>query len=173
MIKPYKKKWPRVANAVFIEESAQVVGDVVIGPESSIWHNAVVRGDVCHIRIGARTNIQDCSVVHVTKTPPTPTILGDDITVGHNVTLHGCVIDGPALIGMGAIVMDNAHLKPNVIVGAGALVTEGTVVEEGTLMLGSPAKPKRKLTDAEIGFLTISASNYASYRLDYMGDTDE
>ena len=168
MLKPYKEIMPKVDSSAWVEESAQVIGDVHIGPESSVWHGAVIRGDVCHIRIGARTNIQDGCVVHVTYEPQTPTTLGDNITVGHNVVLHGCDIKGPALIGMGAIVMDNAVIEKNVVIGAGALVTEGTVIEEGYLALGSPAKPKRKLTDAEIGMLKKSADNYVKYRLDYL-----
>jgi carbonic anhydrase/acetyltransferase-like protein (isoleucine patch superfamily) len=158
---------PTVDSTAYVEESAQIIGDVAIGPESSIWHGAIVRGDVCYIRIGARTNVQDNTVIHVTKTPPTPTIIGDEVTVGHNVTLHGCVIEGPALIGMGAIVMDGATLKPNVIVAAGALVPEGMTVEPGTLVMGVPAKVKRRLTDGELDHLRRSAANYVDYRLDY------
>lgn len=173
MIRKFRDKTPQIDQSAYIDESARIIGDVVIGKESSVWPNVVIRGDVNHIRIGERTNIQDGTVVHVTKTPPTPTILGDDITVGHNVTLHGCRIDGPALIGMGATIMDNAHLAPNVMIGAGALVSEGTQVEEGWLMLGLPAKPKRKLTAAEIAFLKESADNYVEYRLDYMEPNDE
>ncbi len=168
MIKPYKNIFPQIDPTAFVEETAQVIGDVHIGPESSVWHNAVIRGDVNYIRIGARSNIQDCSVVHVTGKPPAPTIIGDDVTVGHNVILHGCTIEGPALIGMGAIIMDNAVIKPNVVIGAGALVSEGKIIEEGTLVIGSPARPKRKLTEEEIGFLNQSAQNYVRYRLDYM-----
>ncbi|MBF0171464.1 MAG: gamma carbonic anhydrase family protein [Nitrospinae bacterium] len=170
MLKPYKGILPTVDPTAFIEESAQIVGEVTIGAESSVWHGAVVRGDVAPISIGARTNIQDNSVVHVTKTPRTPTVLGDDITVGHSVTLHGCVIEGPALIGMGAIVMDRAHLAPNVIVAAGALVPEGMQVPPGSLVMGMPAKVKRPLTEEETAFLTRSAKNYVGYRLDYMGE---
>ncbi len=171
MIKKWKGIEPVIDPTVFVEESGQVIGDVTIGAESGIWHNAVVRGDVNYIRIGARTNIQDNSVLHVTHEPSHPLILGDDITVGHNVTLHGCVIEGPALIGMGAIVMDGAVLKPNVIVGAGALVSEHTIVEPGTLIMGIPAKPKRKLTEDEIAWLKVSANNYVEYRLDYMNES--
>ena len=168
LIKPWKGIHPKIDSSVYTAETATIIGDVEIGPESSVWFNTVVRGDVCYIRIGARTNIQDGSVLHVTKTPQTPLILGDDITVGHGVILHGCTIEGPALIGMGAIVMDKAVLKPNVIVAAGALVSEGTIVESGVLMVGVPAKPKRKLTEEEVAFLTRSAKNYVEYRLDYM-----
>ncbi|MBI4667277.1 MAG: gamma carbonic anhydrase family protein [Nitrospinae bacterium] len=168
MIRPFKGILPKIDGSAYIDETAQVIGDVAMGPESSVWPNVVIRGDVNHIMIGARTNVQDNSVLHVTRQPSYPLILGDDITVGHSVTLHGCVIEGPALIGMGAIVMDGAVLKPNVIIAAGAIVTERTVVEEGTLMMGAPARPKRKLTEEEVAFLKISSSNYVKYRLDYM-----
>jgi len=168
MIKTWKDRTPQIDPTAFVEETAQVIGDVTVGAESSIWFNAIVRGDVNYIRIGDRTNVQDASVLHVTGKPSYPLILGDDVTVGHSVTLHGCVIEGPALIGMGAVVMDGAILKPNVIVAAGALVSEGTVVEENTLVMGVPAKAKRALTDDEREWLLRSASNYVGYRLDYM-----
>ncbi len=167
MIKTWKGISPTIDGSAFIEASSQIIGDVHIGAESGVWFNATVRGDVNYIRIGARTNIQDGSVLHVTaKTHPL--VLGDDITVGHNVTLHGCRIEGPALIGMGAIVMDGAHLEPNVIIAAGTLVTEGTRVCSGALVMGSPGKVKRNLTEDEIGWLKKSANNYVRYRLDYM-----
>lgn len=168
MIKNWKDKSPIIDSSAFVDESAQVIGDVTIGAESSVWFNAIVRGDVNYVRIGERTNVQDGCVLHVTGKPSYPLILGDDITVGHSVTLHGCVIEGPALIGMGAIIMDGARLEPNVIVAAGAVVSEGTVIEEGTMVMGIPAKPKRKLTDEEREWLLRSAANYVAYRLDYM-----
>ena len=168
MIKTWKNISPRVDPSAFIEQSAQVIGDVTIGAESSVWHNAVIRGDVNYIKIGNRTNVQDGSVLHVTGKPSYPLIIGDDVTIGHSVTLHGCVIEGPALIGMGAIVMDGARLKPNVIVAAGAVVSERTTVEEGFLVMGVPAKPKRALTTDELEWLKRSSGNYVEYRLDYM-----
>ena len=168
MIRSWKNKNPKIDPSVFIEESAQVIGNVTIGAESSIWFNTTIRGDVNYITIGKRTSIQDGSVLHVTKEPSWPLIIGDNITVGHSVTLHGCTIEGPALIGMGAIVLDGAILKPNVVVAAGALVAEGTVVQENTLVMGMPAKPRRNLTDKEVEWLQVSAQNYVDYRLDYM-----
>lgn len=168
MIRNWKNKSPQIDPSAFVEESAQVIGDVTIGAESSIWFNTTIRGDVNYITIGKRTSIQDGSVLHVTKSPSWPLIIGDNITVGHSVTLHGCTIEGPALIGMGATVMDGAILKPNVVIAAGALVPEGMVVEENTLLMGMPAKPKRKLTDKEVEWLQVSAQNYVDYRLDYM-----
>ncbi len=168
MIRNWKNKSPQIDPSAFIEDSAQVIGDVTIGAESSVWFNTTIRGDVNYITIGKRTSIQDGSVLHVTKDPSWPLIIGDNITVGHSVTLHGCTIEGPALIGMGATVMDGAILKPNVVVAAGALVPEGMVVEKNTLLMGMPAKPKRKLTDKELEWLQVSAQNYVDYRLDYM-----
>jgi carbonic anhydrase/acetyltransferase-like protein (isoleucine patch superfamily) len=170
LIRPFKGVMPKIDPSAYVDQSAQVIGDVTIGAQSSVWPLVTIRGDVNHIRIGDRTNIQDNSALHVTRQPSRPLILGDDITVAHSVTLHGCVIEGPALIGMGAVIMDGAVLKPNVIVAAGALVSEGTVVESGTLMMGVPAKPKRPLTEGEITFLKKSADNYVKYRLDYMGE---
>jgi carbonic anhydrase/acetyltransferase-like protein (isoleucine patch superfamily) len=167
MITPWKGYTPKISKTAWIEDSAQVIGSVTIGAESSVWFNTVIRGDVNYIKIGERTNIQDGSVLHVTR-DLYPLVLGNDITVGHSVTLHGCSIEGPALIGMGSIVMDGAILAPNVIVGAGSLVTEKTEVEEGWLVIGSPAKPKRKLTEKECSWLLEFSDSYVKYRLDYM-----
>jgi carbonic anhydrase/acetyltransferase-like protein (isoleucine patch superfamily) len=171
MIKSYKGIHPDIDSSAFVDQSAQVIGDVKIGEESSVWFNATIRGDVNSIRIGARTNIQDGSVLHVTKDTH-PLLLGDDITIGHSVSLHGCHIEGPALIGIGAIILDGAHIEPNVMVAAGALVTEGMRVKSGTLVMGAPAKPKRPLTPEELEWLKISALNYVGYRLDYIDGPD-
>lgn len=171
MIKSYKGMHPDIDASAYIDQSAHIIGDVNIGSESSVWFNATVRGDVNYIRIGARTNIQDGSVLHVTKDTH-PLILGDDITIGHCVTLHGCHIEGPALIGIGAIILDGAHIEPNVVVAAGALVTEGMRVKSGTLAMGAPAKPKRPLTTGQTDWLKQSALNYVGYRLDYMDRPD-
>ncbi len=167
MIKSWKGITPNIDDTCFVENSAQVIGDVEIGLESSVWFNVTIRGDVNYIRIGARTNIQDGSVLHVTLNTH-PLIIGDDVTVGHSVTLHGCQIAGPALIGMGAIIMDGARLEPNVMVAAGSLVPENRVVESGSLVMGAPAKHKRWLTGEERAKLITSAINYVGYRLDYM-----
>lgn len=167
MLKQYKGQSPRVSPTAYIEESAQVVGDVEIGEDSSVWFNAVVRGDVNYIRIGDRTNIQDGSVVHVThKTHPT--ILEDDITVGHSVTIHGCTIRSRVLIGMGATILDGAEIESDCIIGAGALVTEGKKIPSGWLAIGAPAKAIRELTDAERKGLIDSSNNYIGYKNDYL-----
>jgi len=167
MLKDYKGQWPKIAPSAFIEDSAQVVGDVEIGEDSSIWFNAVVRGDVNYIRIGNRTNIQDGSIVHVTH-DTFPTFLEDDITVGHSVTLHGCIIRSRVLIGMGAIILDGAEVESDCIIGAGALVTEGKKIPSGWLAIGSPAKPVRELTDKEREGLLESSKNYVEYKNDYL-----
>lgn len=167
MIKQYKNRWPRISPTAYIEESAQVIGDVEIGQDSSVWFNAVVRGDVNYIRIGDRTNIQDQSIVHVThKTHPT--ILEDDITVGHSVTIHGCTIRSRVLVGMGAIILDGAEIESDCIIGAGALVTEGKKIPSGWLAIGAPAKPVRELTETERKGLIDSANNYIGYKNDYI-----
>ncbi len=168
MILSYKGNLPKIDPSVWIAESAQVIGDVEIGPESSIWFSAVVRGDVHRIRIGARTNVQDLSVLHVTR-KICPLTIGDDVTVGHRVILHGCTLGNRILVGMGSIVMDGAVIGDDVIIGAGSLVTEHMVIEPGTLILGSPARVRRKLTEDEKEWLLRSASNYVSDRLDYAG----
>lgn len=167
MLKSLRDKIPQVAASAFVEESAAVIGDVTIGDRSSLWFNVVVRGDVNFIRIGARTNIQDGSVVHVThKTHPT--WLGDDVTVGHNVTLHGCRIGNRCLIGMGAVVMDGCEIGDDAMIAAGALVVPGTIVPPGTLFAGAPARQKRLLTAAEVAGLKQSAANYLEYMKEYL-----
>lgn len=167
MIKPYKGINPSIGKDVFIEESAQVIGDVTIGDKSSIWFNAVVRGDVHYIKIGDRTNVQDNSTLHVTH-DTYPLILGNDITVGHNVTLHGCTIHDRCLIGMGAILLDGAEIGEGSVIGAGALIKEGFKVPPRSLVVGLPAKVVRPITDDEYEKLLESASNYIKYANDYM-----
>lgn len=166
LIKPYKGIHPKIHPTVFIVESAVIIGDVEIGEYSSIWFNAVVRGDVHYIRIGERTNIQDLCMLHVTKETH-PLILGSNITVGHSVTLHGCTIKDRCLIGMGATILDGAVVGEDCIIGAGALVTEGAVIPPGTLAIGMPAKPKRDLTEKEIARIRQSAQNYIDYARTY------
>ena len=166
MILPYKGVYPRLHESVFLVHSADIIGDVEIGELSSVWFGSVVRGDVNHIRIGARTNVQDNCVLHVTK-DTYPLIIGDEITVGHNVTLHGCTVRDRCLIGMGAIVLDNAEIGSDTIVGAGALVTEGTKVPPGSLVLGVPARVVRALRPEEVERIKRSAENYIGYAANY------
>lgn len=166
MIRQYKGKIPEIASSAYIDDSAHVIGDVIIGEESSVWFNATIRGDVNYIRIGARTNIQDSSVLHVTKGTH-PLFIGSEVTVGHNVTLHGCTIKDRCLIGMGAIVLDGAEVGEDSIVGAGALVKEGMRVKPGTLVVGVPAREVRQLSDEEVLRIKTSAGNYIDYMSDY------
>lgn len=142
-----------------VMESAHVIGDVEIGEESSVWFNAVVRGDVNYIRIGKRTNIQDGCVLHVARRT-LPLVIGDEVTVGHNATLHACTVGTRVLIGMGATVMDGAEIGDNSIVAAGSLVTPNTKIPEGSMVMGSPAKVKRELTEEEKRSVRDSAAHY-------------
>jgi len=175
MIRPFQGIHPNIDTTAFIAETAVIVGEVEVGPESSIWYNVVARGDVNFIRIGARSNIQDLSMLHVTHKkgpgdPGAPLIIGDEVTVGHSVTLHGCTIEKGAFIGMQAIVMDKVVVGEGALVGARALVTEGTVIAPHTLWVGAPAKYKRDLTPEEIAWLQKSAGNYVKYSRQYLND---
>ncbi len=166
MIRPFRGKYPQIHPTAFIEESAQVIGDVIIGEQSSLWFNTVVRGDVFYIRIGDRTNIQDGTVVHVTNGTHA-TVLEDEVTVGHNVTLHGCHVERGCLIGMGSVVMDGARIGRESLVAAGALVAPGTQVPPRSLVIGVPAKVKRELTEEEIAGLKVYWQNYIEYARAY------
>jgi len=150
---------PRLHGSVLLMEGSTVIGDVEIGEGSSLWPGAVVRGDVHSIRIGARTNLQDRAVVHVT-TDTHPTVIGDDVTVGHGAVLHGCTVRERCLIGIGAVVLDGAVVGPDALVAAGALVPPGAVVPPGSLAMGSPARVARQLTDRERAHLLESAAHY-------------
>jgi carbonic anhydrase/acetyltransferase-like protein (isoleucine patch superfamily) len=172
MIRTFQGSSPSIHHSTFIEETAVVIGNVVIGEEASVWFHTVVRGDVNYIRIGNRTNVQDLSVIHVTHDTH-PTILGDDVTVGHHVVLHGCTIKDRVLVGMGAIVMDGAVIGEDCIVGAGALVIEGTIVPPKSLILGSPARIKRAVTDDELAWIRESAQNYVRYARQYLAGPEK
>jgi carbonic anhydrase/acetyltransferase-like protein (isoleucine patch superfamily) len=156
-----------VHPTAYVDESAQVIGDVAIGPESSIWMQVVVRGDVNRIRIGARTNVQDATVVHVMHDTH-PTELGDDVTVGHAAVLHGCTIADRVLVGMGSILLNGATIGADSIVAAGSLVTEGTAMPPRSLVMGRPAVVRRTLSDDEVRSVLGYAERYVRYRLDYM-----
>ncbi len=166
IIRPFGGQAPRLHDSVMLVGDVTVVGDVEIGEQSSIWFGAVVRGDVNFVRIGARTNVQDLSVLHVTSRTY-PTVVGDDVTLGHRVTLHGCTVRNRCLIGIGAVVMDGAVVEDDAMVGAGSLVPPGMVIPSGTLALGSPAKVKRNLTPEEVAFFRRSAQNYVAYAEQY------
>jgi carbonic anhydrase/acetyltransferase-like protein (isoleucine patch superfamily) len=167
MLKAFRGIRPQIASSAFIEDTAQVIGDVVVGAGSSLWFHVVVRGDVNFIRIGERSNVQDGTVVHVSHRTH-PTWIGDDVTIGHNVTLHGCRIGNRCLIGMGAIVMDGVEIGDDAMIAAGALVVPGTVVPSGSLFAGAPAKQTRLLSAAEIAGLKQSAANYLEYMKHYL-----
>ena len=171
---PYEETTPAVDASAWIAPGATVIGDVTIGEESSVWFGCVVRGDVHRIRIGNRTNIQDLSMIHVThwKKPDRsdghPTIIGDDVTIGHRVMLHGCTIEDACLIGMSATILDGAVIGRESIVGAGALVTGGKVFPPRSLILGSPAKVVRTLSDKEVAELYVSAKRYVEFMREYV-----
>src|SRR3972149_1516930 len=162
MIKPYKGINPKIHQTAYIEDSAQIIGDVTIGEYSSVWCNAVLRGDVHYIMLGKRTNIQDNCVLHGTK-GVYPVILGDDITVGHNVTLHGCIVKGKCLIGIRVHIFEGAEIGEETIIGAGALVTERRIIPPRSLVLGMPGKITRQLKDEEVAKILKSAKNYIEY----------
>ncbi len=166
MLRSYRSIHPTVHASAFVDVSAQVIGDVHLGPESSVWMNVVIRGDVHHVRIGARSNIQDLTLVHVMR-DTNPTVIGDDVTIGHSAVIHGCTIEDRCLIGMGAILLNGAHIGTGSIVAAGALVPEGMVVPSGSMVMGMPAKVKRPLTPDEDASIKWYADNYVRYRLDF------
>lgn len=166
MIVPFQGCWPLIHETAFVAPSADIIGDVEIGSHSSVWFQCVIRGDVNLIRIGSRTNIQDHSILHVTRQKHSLRI-GDEVTVGHRVTLHGCTIGNRVLIGMGAIIMDGAKIHDDCIIGAGSLVTQGTEIPSGMLALGSPARVVRSLSVEERAFLKQSAENYVGDAREY------
>jgi carbonic anhydrase/acetyltransferase-like protein (isoleucine patch superfamily) len=167
MLRPYKGITPRVHSTAFVDASAQVIGDVEIGEASSVWMNAVVRGDVHWIRIGARSNVQDGTIVHV-MTGTHPTTIGDDVTIGHGAVVHGCTLRGRILVGMGAILLNGVDVGEDSIVAAGTLITEGTRIPPRSLVMGSPGKVRRELDDEEVASIRWYSERYVGYRLDYM-----
>ncbi|NJC87518.1 MAG: gamma carbonic anhydrase family protein [Desulfuromonas sp.] len=166
MIMAYRGILPEIADDAFVAPTATVVGDVHIGAESGVWFGVILRGDVNRIRVGRRTNLQDGTIVHVTSGTH-PTTIGDGVTVGHGVKLHGCTIADGCLIGIGAIVLDGAVIGESSMVAAGSLVVPGMVVPPRSLVVGSPAKIKRALSETEIQQLQMLADRYVDYRLDY------
>ena len=171
MLRPYKGIQPRVAADAYVDISAQVIGDVEIGAESSVWINVVMRGDVNTIRVGRRTNIQDGTVVHVMRGTH-PTRIGDEVTVGHGAIVHGCTLADRVLVGMGAILLNGVDVGPDSIVAAGTLLPEGATIAPRSLVMGSPGRVKRPLTDDEVASIRWYADNYVKYRLDYLPPED-
>lgn len=168
MILSYRGKWPKIHETAFVAPSADIIGDVEIGSQSSVWFQCVIRGDVHRIRIGNETNIQDHSMLHVTRVK-SPLQIGNQVTIGHRVTLHGCTLGDRILVGMGAIILDDAVIGNDCVIGAGSLVTKKTVIPSGSLVFGSPAKVIRPLNEEELAFLKKSAANYIADGIEYKG----
>jgi carbonic anhydrase/acetyltransferase-like protein (isoleucine patch superfamily) len=167
MIRPYKGITPAIPASCYVDDSAQIIGDVVLGEHASVWMNAVLRGDVHSICIGAHSNVQDCSVLHGMK-ELYGVFIGEYVTVGHSVTLHGCVIEDRCLIGMGSIILNGARIGAGSIIAAGTLIPEKTVVEPGSLWMGSPGKFRRKLDETDQETIMRYANNYLGYKESYL-----
>lgn len=166
---------PQLGERVFIDRNASVIGNVVLGDDSSVWPQAVIRGDMHHIRIGQRTSIQDGTICHITHAGPfnaagCPLIIGDDCTIGHGVILHGCTLGNRILVGMGSIVMDGVNIADDVVIGANSLVPPGKQLESGFLYMGSPVKKVRPLSDKEMAYFTYSANNYCQLKNHYLAE---
>lgn len=176
-IRSYKGMSPVLGANVYVDESAVLAGDIVLGDDVSIWPLVAARGDVNHIRIGARSNIQDGTILHVSRPSAknaegSPLLIGEDVTVGHKCMLHGSRLGDRILVGMGAIVMDDAIVEDDVIIGAGSLVPPGKVLQSGYLYVGSPVKQARPLNDAERAFLSASAQNYVALKNEYLAESN-
>ena len=167
MIRSYQGKTPVIPKSCYVDESAQIIGDVVLGEHASVWMNAVLRGDVHSIRVGAHSNVQDCSVLHGMK-QQYDVSLGEYVTVGHSVTLHGCVIEDRCLIGMGSIILNGARIGAGSIIAAGTLIPEKTIIEPGSLWMGSPGKFRRKLDERDQETIMRYANNYLGYKDSYL-----
>lgn len=167
MIRSFKGVKPVIPASCYVDSSAQIIGDVVLGEHASVWMNAVLRGDVHEIRIGAHSNIQDCSVLHGMK-QQYGVYVGESVTVGHSVTLHGCVVEDRCLIGMGCIILNGAKIGTGSIIAAGTLIPEGTIVEPGSLWMGSPGKFRRRLEEKDQETIMRYARNYLGYTEEYL-----
>ncbi|HET9087987.1 MAG TPA: gamma carbonic anhydrase family protein [Acidobacteriaceae bacterium] len=171
MLRSYQSKSPIVPASCYVDPSAQLIGDVTLGENSSIWMNAVVRGDVHSIRIGANSNVQDCSVLHGMRNRY-PVIVGDWVTIGHNATVHGCIVEDACLIGMGVRVLNNARIGEGSIIAAGAVIPENAVVPPRTLWAGVPGKQRRQLADADREMILHYARNYLDYTRIYLEEAE-
>jgi carbonic anhydrase/acetyltransferase-like protein (isoleucine patch superfamily) len=170
MIRSFKGISPTISDTCYVDPSAQIIGDVQLGEHSSVWMNAVVRGDVHSIRVGHYSNIQDCSVLHGMKEKH-PVIVGDYVTVGHSVTLHGCTVEDRCLIGMGCIILNGARVGAGSIIAAGTLIPEGAIVEPKSLWMGSPGKFRRRLEEKDEEMILWYAENYIGYKKEYLRET--
>ena len=168
-IRPYRGKRPQIAPSAYVDPAAVVIGDVIIGADSSVWPCTVLRGDVHYIRIGARTNVQDSCVLHVMR-DEYPLILGDDVTIGHSVTLHGCTIESRCLVGMGAVILNGVKIGSGSIVAAGALILERTEIPANSLVVGHPGKIKRTLTPIDQAAIDNYAARYVEYKNIYRAE---
>ena len=166
MIRQFKDIVPVVDETAYVDESAQVIGDVHIGAESSVWMNVVIRGDVNAIRIGKRTNVQDLTLLHGMRGTHA-TVIGDDVTVGHTAIIHGATVGDRVLVGMGAVLLNGVHVEHDCVIAAGTLLTEGTRIPTRSLVMGRPGKVKRTLTDEEVAEIRWYADAYVNYRRDY------
>jgi carbonic anhydrase/acetyltransferase-like protein (isoleucine patch superfamily) len=162
MIRSYQGRVPLIPASCYIDPSAQIIGDVTLGERSSVWMNAVLRGDVHSIRVGANSNVQDCAVLHGQRNLY-PVIVGDWVTIGHNATVHGCVLEDAVLIGIGAVVLNNCRIGEGSLIAAGAVVPEGTQVPPRTLWAGVPARLRRELSEADHAMILQHAQNYLDY----------
>jgi len=169
MIRPFRGLHPQIHATAFIADSAQIIGDVHVGEHASVWFGSVVRGDMFYIRIGDRTNVQDNCVLH-TRTGEKPTILEEEVTIGHSVTLHGCYIERCALIGIGSIVLDDVRVGTQSLVAAGSLISPGTIIPPRSLVMGRPARVKRPLSDEEVEGLNRYWENYVQYSAFYLNE---
>jgi len=171
MIRPYQGTLPTVPATCYVDPSAQVLGDVVLGEHSSVWMNAVIRGDVNAIRIGPRSNVQDCAVLHGMRNLY-PVIVGEMVTIGHNATVHGCVLEDAVLVGIGATILNNARIGEGSIIAAGAVIPEHTVIPANSLVAGVPGKVRRTLGDADRELILTYARNYLDYTKIYLAERD-
>ena len=170
MVRSYQGIRPTIPDSCYVDPSAQIIGDVVLGERSSVWMNAVVRGDVHAIRIGAQSNVQDCAVLHGMRYVY-PVTIGDWVTIGHNATVHGCIVEDACLIGMGVVILNNARIGEGSIIAAGAVIPENTIVPPRTLWAGVPAKQRRELSDADRQMILTYAKNYLDYTRIYLEES--
>ena len=170
MIRPFGAQSPVVPASCYVDQSAQVIGDVVLGEQASVWMNAVIRGDVNLIRIGARSNVQDCAVLHGMR-DLYPVVVGELVTIGHNATVHGCVLEDMVLVGIGAIILNNARVGEGSIVAAGAVIPEGAVIPANSLVVGVPGRVKRTLGEEDRALILKYAQNYLDYTAIYLRET--
>ena len=171
MIRSYQGKLPIIGRGCYVDQSAQLIGDVELGAQASVWMNAVLRGDVNSIRLGAKSNVQDCAVLHGMRYLY-PVIVGEMVTIGHNATVHGCVIEDTVLVGIGAVILNNARIGEGSIIAAGAVIPEQTIIPPKSLVAGVPGKIRRTLGDEDRATILKYANNYLDYTAIYLAETE-